>query len=195
MPEHSIDPVAIGAQIVVSLQHIVGRELGAFENVVISATRFNTPGEAYNVTPDYVDLGLNARGVSATFRDVIPAAIERIVKGVCDAYGATYEISFVFTYPAVVNDDGITAKLKAMAERLYGSDAVEIGKPTMGGEDFSAFLTKAPGCFVALGAGNPEKGCTFPNHHPRFNVDESALRTGVGFLVHGAFELLSYAKK
>lgn len=190
MPEFSVDPVAIAAQIVVSLQHIVAREVGAFDNVVVSATRFNTPGEAFNVTPDYVDLGINARGVSADFREKIPAAIERIVKGVCGTYGASYDIDFVFSYPSVVNDASILEAMKAMATRIYGDGAVEIGKPTMGGEDFSGYLTAAPGCFIALGGGNPELGAIYPNHHPRFTVDESALSTGVGLFVHGAFELL-----
>lgn len=56
----------------------------------------------------------------------------------------------------------------------------------MGGEDFSAYLTKAPGTFVLIGAGNVEKGITAPHHHPKFMVDEAALEHGVKVYVGAA---------
>jgi len=191
MPELSNDPVIIGAEIVVNLQHIVARRTSAFENLIVAATRFNTPGEAYNVIPDHATIGLNARGVSADFRKKVPQMVEQIVKGITAAHGATYEMGYEFSYPSVVNDPEVTERWRTTAVRLFGEDKVVVMKPTMGGEDFSAFLTKAPGCFVFLGAGNPEKGASFPNHHPKFNIDEDALAVGVRLFVHGAFDLLS----
>ena len=190
MPELSVDPVAVGAQVVVSLQHIVARELSAFENVVVSATCFNTPGNAPNATPDHVTLSINARGATSDFRQKIPIAIERIVTGVCALYGAQCALEFDYLYPAVINDGAVTETIKSMTQRIYGKDAATVAKPTLAGEDFSAYLSEAPGCFIFMGTGNEALGCTFPNHHPRFNIDESALSRGVGILTHGAFELL-----
>ena len=43
----------------------------------------------------------------------------------------------------------------------------------MGGDDFSAYLAEAPGCYAFIGAGGE-----FPHHHPRFLIDERALATG-----------------
>ena len=54
----------------------------------------------------------------------------------------------------------------------------------MGGEDFSAYLTKAPGCFIPVGAGNEAKDIIYPHHHPRFTVDEDALEDGLRILVN-----------
>ncbi len=61
----------------------------------------------------------------------------------------------------------------------------------MGGEDFSAFQEKAPGCFFFIGAGNAAKGIVHPHHHPRFTVDEDALHLGVTVFVNAALRLLS----
>jgi amidohydrolase len=194
MPELSVDPVAIGAQVVLNLQHIIARNSGAFENVVLSTTRFNTPGEAYNVIPDYAVLGINARGVSEDFRKKIPASVEQIVKGVTEAHNAKYEMSYEFSYPSVVNDDKTTDLIKAEMERVYGQESIKPFKRMMGGEDFSAFSSLVPGCFAMLGVGNKEKGCTFPNHHPQFNVDEDALPMGVGYFVFGGLHLLEMVK-
>ena len=43
----------------------------------------------------------------------------------------------------------------------------------MGGDDFSAYLAEAPGCYAFIGAGGE-----FPHHHPRFVIDERALAIG-----------------
>jgi metal-dependent amidase/aminoacylase/carboxypeptidase family protein len=48
----------------------------------------------------------------------------------------------------------------------------------MGAEDFSFFAEKVPACFYTLGAcGGADS--SWPHHHARFNIDESALATGV----------------
>ncbi len=49
----------------------------------------------------------------------------------------------------------------------------------MSSEDFSGYQRAAPTAFFALGAGNEEKGITYPNHNPRFDIDEDALENGV----------------
>ena len=56
-------------------------------------------------------------------------------------------------------------------------------RPTMGGEDFSAYQQKAPGVFAFVGAGNAEKGFDFPHHHPRFDIDERSLDIGLRYLL------------
>ncbi|MDC7126068.1 MAG: amidohydrolase [Spirochaetales bacterium] len=189
-PEQTIDPVSIGAEVVLNLQHIVSRYTGAMEKVVFSTTKFKTPGEAYNVIPSYVELGMNARGVSTDFREKIPAYVERIVKGITEAHGATYEIEFEFTYPAVVNDPDTVEIITKTMKDVYGEEKIFSMPPMMGGEDFSAFSSIAPGCFMMLGVGNPEKGACYMNHHPKFDVDEDGLTVGVGFFVYGALSLL-----
>ncbi len=50
----------------------------------------------------------------------------------------------------------------------------------MGGEDFSAYLEKAPGAFFFVGAGGEG---AFPHHHPRFTLDEAAFRPGIAVFV------------
>ncbi len=190
MPEHCIDPVSIGAQVVLNIQHVVARYSGAFEPLVLGATRFNTPGEAFNVIPDYAVIGLNGRGVTEDFREKIPPFIERIVKGVTDAHGAEYEISFEFTYKAVINDQETTDSVKKTMTRVYGESAIIPAKQMMGGEDFSAYLDKAPGTFITLGAGNEEKGIVYANHHPLFDVDEESFPVGIGFFVFSGLDLL-----
>jgi amidohydrolase len=53
----------------------------------------------------------------------------------------------------------------------------------MGGEDFSWFLDRVPGCFVAIGSRNAERGLIHEHHHPRFDVDEGCLGIGAEVLL------------
>ena len=61
----------------------------------------------------------------------------------------------------------------------------------MGGEDFAYYTEVCPGCFIALGIGNEEKGTTVSVHNPNFKVDEDALHLGVALHVMMATEALN----
>ena len=63
-------------------------------------------------------------------------------------------------------------------------------RPSMGGEDFSAYQQKAPGVFAFVGAGNVSAGIAYPHHHPRFQIDERALNVGLRYLTAATLELL-----
>ena len=63
--------------------------------------------------------------------------------------------------------------------------------PSLGGEDFSFFLEKAPGVFWHLGCACREKGITAPLHSAQFDIDESCLKLGVRIQTLLALRLLS----
>ena len=60
----------------------------------------------------------------------------------------------------------------------------------MGGEDFSAYQTRAPGAFFFVGARNEERGIVHPHHHECFDLDERALDYGTRVFVAAAHEQL-----
>jgi amidohydrolase len=119
-----------------------------------------------------------------------PQLIERMAKGICEAHGATYGWRWLDGYRPVLNDPAITARLHAMIAREFGAGWLADMRPSMGGEDFSAFQQRAPGAFAFIGAGNAEAGIVHPHHHPRFQIDERALTVGVRYLAAAARELL-----
>jgi amidohydrolase len=106
------------------------------------------------------------------------------------AHGAGYEFKYRNGYRPVYNDEEITRKLEEVAREEFGDEAVVHLKPSMGGEDFSAFLQKAPGSFFNIGAGNREKGIVYPHHHPRFDLDEDSFEIAVRMFVKSALKLL-----
>ncbi len=189
IPQDTIDPIVIGAQIVSALQHIVSRDVDPFDPVVVSVTQFHA-GTTHNVIPGTATLNGTVRTFDPALRQRVPERMERIIKGICDAHGATYAFSVERGYRPVVNDPATCARLERVVERTFGPDALLPMRPTMGGEDFSAYLQKAPGVFAFIGAGNAVLETDFPHHHPRFNIDESSLDIGLRYLTAATLELL-----
>ncbi|BDG37615.1 M20 family metallopeptidase [Saccharococcus caldoxylosilyticus] len=192
MPHQTIDAIAIGAQVVTNLQYIVSRNVDPLEPLVVSVTQF-VAGTTHNVIPGSVEIQGTVRSFDETLRKNVPRLMERIIKGITEAHGATYEFEFEYGYRPVINNDEVTRVIEETVREVLGEEAVDHMKPNMGGEDFSAFMQKAPGSFFYVGAGNKEKGIIYPHHHPRFTIDEDALEIGVRLFVHAAFKLLAEA--
>ncbi|SFC51997.1 amidohydrolase [Bacillus sp. OV322] len=189
-PNTAIDPVVISAQVVTNLQSIVSRNIATREKVVLSVTQIHG-GTAQNIIPQSVTLNGTVRSFDPDIRKKVPELMERIVKGITDAHGASYEFDYEFGYSSVVNEEKLTAKMENVIESALGEEFI-LRLPScfmMGSEDFSAFSEEVPGCFLLVAAGNEEKGIIHPHHHPRFSVDEAALEHGMKILVEAPLRL------
>nr|WP_279389210.1 amidohydrolase [Scopulibacillus darangshiensis] len=188
-PDTSIDPIAIASQFVSNLQHIVSRKLDPLERLVISVTEFHA-GNAVNIIPESATLSGSVRSFSQDVRGSAVQLIEQIAKGVTSAHGASYQFNYDYGYSSVVNNDLLTKKVEDAVSEIFGDKCIRYGPPMMGGEDFSAFLKKIPGCFIPVGARNETKGIVHPHHHPKFTIDEDALNDGVKILINASLKIL-----
>ncbi len=190
IPHDTIDPIAIGAQVVTALQQVVSRQVDPLDPCVLSITQF-IAGSAFNVIPNSAYLCGTVRTFSAELRRLMPQQMERLIKGITEGFGASYEFTYELGYRPVVNDPALTERLTKVVARTFGNDVLEEMRPSMGGEDFSAYQQRAPGVFAFVGAGNVDAGIVFPHHHPRFNIDERSLQIGLRYLTAATHELLS----
>ncbi|PGZ95917.1 N-acyl-L-amino acid amidohydrolase [Bacillus pseudomycoides] len=188
-PKQTVDPIVIGAQIITNLQHLVSRRTDAFEQRVVSVTQFHA-GTADNIIPETATIVGTVRCFENTLRQESKEIIEQIVKGITAAHDATYSYAYRYGYNPVINDSYVTKVVEDSAIELFGKESIISLSPSMGGEDFSAYLQKAPGCFVKLGTGNVNKDTCYPHHHPKFDVDETALIRGAQLFLQAAMKLL-----
>ena len=188
-PNKGVDTVAVAAQVVTNLQHVVSRNADPLDNVVVSITRI-AGGTTHNVIPETVEMEGTVRSLQEEAREKVAGTMERVIDGVTQAHGASYSFEYRRGYRPVVNDEGVTRIVEETARKALGEAAVERMPPAMGSEDFSAFQHETRGSFFSVGARNEEKGIIYPHHHPRFTVDEGALPIGVKMFVCAAFELL-----
>jgi amidohydrolase len=190
VPQESIDPIVIAAEIVVALQQVVSRETNPNERVVLTVARI-AGGSADNIIPESVELGGTVRTFNEAARERARAAIERIVAGVTQAHGASYSFEYVEGYLPVDNDAALAARVAGAAERALGAEALTEIEPIMGGDDFSAYQREAAGVYFMVGARSEEAGATYPHHHPRFTIDERAMENAIAVFVEIARELLT----
>ncbi|GGM12266.1 M20 family metallopeptidase [Deinococcus aerophilus] len=185
-PHQTVDPVVIAAQIVMAFQSVISRQLDPIVPAVLSVTQIHS-GSAHNIIPDTATLNGTVRTFDPELRELMPQRMEKIVQGITEAFGATYTFEYRNGYRATVNDAGTTALLREVARETFGDEVtLTEGQPLMGSEDFSAYMTKAPGTFVLIGAGGPAHA---PHHHPKFDIDEKALTYGTRMYVASAQRL------
>jgi len=189
-PHETVDPIAIGAQVVSALQQVVSRAVDPLDPVVLSVTQF-IAGTAFNVIPESAYLAGTVRTFDAALRAAIPARMEQVIAGITSGFGARYEFSYELGYRPVVNDPALTARLASVVEDTFGVDTLVDMRPSMGGEDFSAYQQRAPGVFAFVGARNESEGIMYPHHHPRFQIDEASLAIGLRYLTAASLDLLT----
>ena len=182
MPHLGIDPVVCLAQMVTALQTIASRTTSPFDEVVVSVTQLRA-GSAFNIIPGTAWMNGTVRVFDPALWERLPGQFERIVRGVAAAFDCTVAVDYHRFNQPTVNDPAMAALAREAAAEVVGRENVRDDVRTMGGEDFSAFLRKIPGCFIAVGSRNQEKGLVYGHHHPRFDVDERCLAIGAEVLL------------
>jgi amidohydrolase len=191
LPHLAVDPIAIAANAISSLQTIVSREVDPLESAVLSICKMEAGRGAYNIIPDSATFGGTIRSHSPELREYLSRRVKEILEGVTSGMRGSYEFNLMRKFPAVINEEKMTELVVKVAQDLLGKDKVSQMKPLMGSEDFSYYLQKIPGTFVFLGVENKEKGIIYPQHHPRYDIDEDILPVGAALHVAVALEFLA----
>ncbi len=190
-PEMAIDPTITAANLILNLQAIVGREVGARETVVVSTGVVKAGETVFNIIPDSVEMNGTVRSFNPAVQDTVEAAMRRVIAGLCSAGRCEFTLDYKRFIPATINDHDVTMTAKAVCESVLGAENVKESELVMGSEDYSYFEQKVPGTYFFLGTANPEKGSNQAHHSPKFNVDEDALPSGAAILAGFAWSRLS----
>jgi amidohydrolase len=183
MPHQTVDAILAASQIVCALQTIVARNVNPLDSAVITVGSFHA-GKAFNIIAETAELRGTVRTFSRELYDQIPSLFERVVKGTAAALGADVELKYERQCLPTINDPIMTEFVRSIAAEVVGPENIITNDSarTMGGEDFSFFLERVPGCFFFIGSQNSERGLIYPHHSPKFDFDEAALPIGVEIL-------------
>lgn len=180
MPHLGADPVIAGAALVQAIQSIVSRTLDPTDAAVISVTQFHA-GEAYNVIPDRAQLCGTVRAFSETVQDKVEATLARLCAGIAASHGVSVTVEYRRGYPPTINTSAEAAVCAEVAAALPGCSVLTDARPSMGAEDFAFFLRHKPGCYVWIGNGPGEGGCTL--HNPHYDFNDEIIPNGVSYWV------------
>lgn len=179
VPHLCIDPLVIGAEMVMALQNVVARNIDPLKAPVLTVATFQA-GDSYNVIPDSARLAGTVRTHDAQVREQVQHLMQRILSGVAAAHGADCDIRWQEGY-AVGNNhpEACGIAIDAIHRHFADGTLTMADAPLFGSEDFSSYQQKVPGAFLFIGCGNEEKGATRGLHNPNFRIDEDALAVGV----------------
>lgn len=181
-PHQTVDALSVGAKIVAAMETFMARRMDPFDSAVFSVGIFEA-GSAINIIADSAKISGTIRCQKEETRGYILENMERIAHGICEAYGASCSIDIVHGLPPMVNDDKATDYAIEVGKNVFGEEmCCMMPQAMLGAEDFAFYAKAVPSCFVAIGTCNPEKGSTWPAHHPKFDIDEDALSVGVQML-------------
>ncbi|RYG59292.1 amidohydrolase, partial [bacterium] len=190
LPHQTVDPILITAHVVTALQSIVSRNVKPLDSAVVTVGKFQA-GSAFNVIPSEATIEGTTRAFDSEVRQYIVQRCREVVETLPKAFGGRGEFTLVEGFPAVVNDESVVDRLRPVFQNVAGIENVIEFEPTLGAEDFSFVLDEIPGCYFFVGARNEEIDAVYPHHHPKFNIDESALHLGTRAMVAAVKELLS----
>jgi amidohydrolase len=174
-PHKAVDPIPALAQFVLGVQNFRARVPDQRSPFVLSICQISA-GSAFNIIPGTASFKGTARTLGSAERLLARAGVEAAGKGAALATGTSFELAWIDGYPALVNDQAATEAARKAAERVLGSERVRtMSLASMGGEDFAYYLEKIPGCFWFMNTQAPDRNIKYPNHHPRFDLDESYL--------------------
>lgn len=185
-PHRCIDPILIGATIVTQLQQIVSRKCDPSIPCVLSFGHFEALG-ATNVIPSTAKLKGTFRTMNEQWRKEALALIEHQIHHIANSQGATVDLEISKGYPYLENDPEVTRKWKELAEAHFGSESLVELPIRLTSEDFSFYSHQVPACFFRIGVRNEEKGIVHGVHHPKFDIDEESMITGMQALVLASF--------
>lgn len=179
LPHQAVDPIAIAAQVITGLQQVISRKGNPIIPSVLTFGKIEA-GFATNVIPDKLELWGTLRTMDETWRAQAHTYIKDIAEKTCEAYGAKAIVNIPKGHASLFNDPEVTAKAEEWAKAYLGEENVKTLDLRMTGEDFSFYTQHMPGCFFRIGTNKNNEEFTTSVHNAHFNIDEDAMKTGVG---------------
>ena len=176
-PQGTKDAVVIASHLIQTMQTIVSRNTNPIESTVVTIGQING-GYNFNIIADTVTLKGTTRAYTEENRQLVKNRIIDIIAGTEKIFDVKIDLDYEDGYPPTINDPKAAENLLSAATKIVGNNA---GYPylSMGGEDFSYFLQKVPGCYFLIGsAPKDRKPLSVPHHCSHFDIDERALLIG-----------------
>ncbi|WP_059171659.1 M20 family metallopeptidase [Bacillus sp. FJAT-27445] len=190
MPHACVDAAIVASSFVLNVQSVVSRTIDPLQPAVLTVGKM-VVGTRFNVIAENAVIEGTVRCFDPAVRDHIEQQLQNYADQVAATYGATAKVDYTRGTQAVINDEYSAKLVQKTAAEAFGAEVIYHEKPTMGGEDFSEYIMKAPGSFALVGSGNPEKDTQWAHHHGKFNVDEDALATGAELYAQYAWAYLN----
>ncbi|MDB1103191.1 M20 metallopeptidase family protein [Lentilactobacillus parabuchneri] len=183
MPQTGRDPIVATANIIMTLQTIVSRNISPSDRLVLTIGAIRG-GQTNNVIPETAGFKGTIRTFSAADRALAKKRFYEIVDSTAKAYGQTAAITWD-EGPAPVDNSKIMTDL--IAEEAHKFMTVIPAIPSNADDDFAEYEQLVPGCYAFMGSKDQAN-----LHHPDFIANPDGLQYAAKFHEQAALTLLNY---
>ena len=118
--------------------------------------------------------------------------MRQLVKGICEAYGISYKISYETTCPVTFNETSQSESATKAAVNLLGEKNSNGNiEPRLFSEDFSIMSSSKPGCFILMGNGT-SGSYAMPLHASNYDFNDKLLVIGSSYWTELVEQQLKY---
>ena len=190
LPDQYNNPIMIIAELLPKIESYLNSISLAKSPYIFAFGDLQANG-ATNVIPEKALAKGTLRTMDEDWREIVHVKLQAFVSDFLRSKHTTGELKILKGYPFLQNDTNRTETAFKIAEAYLGKENVERMSIRMTAEDFSYYSQKIPACFFRLGVRNEDLGIVHGVHHPKFNIDNNALKVGVGTLSSIALKALS----
>lgn len=186
LPQNCIDPISIGARVIVALQEIISREMDPHDACVISIGTFHA-GTAMNVIPEEAVLTGTLRADTKEAQQKLVRRVREVAEATAKVYGAKAEVEISAGGPPLVCDPETTKAFVNYMRELKLPETMEYPNiSASASEDFAFIAEKVPSTFMYLSAGYLDERGAASAHNPKVQFNEAVLPRGTAYLAHCA---------
>lgn len=173
-PHKTVDLIGAAARVASELPAAIRNSIDA-RSPVVTAFGSIHGGDAANVIPTEVTLRGTIRTLDADLWEVLPSLVDKLLGSIVSMSGAGYTLEYQQGIAPVVNDPVVVGRASRAIEQELGEGTVVDTETSMGGEDFSNYLTVTPGALLRLGAASGGGDL----HSAAFRLNDDAIATGI----------------
>lgn len=185
-PHKTVDLVGAAARVAAELPSAI-RDAIDPRSAVVTAFGSIHGGNAPNVIPTEIVLHGTVRTLDAELWPVLPSLVDKILGSILALSGAGYTLDYQQGLAPVVNDETMVSRATRGMISSLGAGTVVDTETSMGGEDFSNYLTVTRGALLRLGAASGGGDL----HSASFELNESAIGFGIHAGASALIELVS----
>lgn len=169
-PHKTVDLIGAAARVATELPNAIRTSIDA-RSAIVTAFGSIHGGDAANVIPTEVVLKGTVRTLDPGLWDVLPSLVDKTLGSILALSGAGYTLDYQQGIGPVVNDESVVKTAAEAIRSKLGADTVVDTETSMGGEDFSNYLTVTRGALLRLGTASGGGDL----HSSGFAFNESAL--------------------
>ena len=186
LPQNCIDPISIGAHIIIALQEIIAREFDPHDACVITVGTFHA-GTAMNIIPEEAELTGTLRADTKEAQQKLMKRVKEVAEATAKVYGADTEVEIDAGGPPLICDPSTTKEFVGYMRELKLPETMEYPNiSASASEDFAFVAEQVPSTFMYLSSGYMDERGAYSAHNPKVQFNEEVLPRGAAYLAHCA---------